>query len=67
MSNVLNSPEIVRDDTRERVKQAIAELGYRPHAAARRLRTRRSSTIGIHLDPYSGGISGVCSTGSCTP
>ena len=23
------------------------------------LRTRRSSTIGIHLDPYSGGISGV--------
>ena len=26
---------------------------------ARRLRTRRSSTIGIHLDPYLGGISGV--------
>ena len=46
-------------ETRERVQRAIAELAYRPHAAARRLRTRRSSTIGIHLDPYSGGISGV--------
>ena len=59
VSNVLNSPHIVRDQTRERVQRAIADLAYRPHAAARRLRTRRSSTIGIHLDPYSGGISGV--------
>ena len=59
VSNVLNSPGIVRDETRERVQQAIADLAYRPHAAARRLRTRRSSTIGVHLDPYSGGISGV--------
>ncbi|MBM3715253.1 MAG: LacI family transcriptional regulator [Actinobacteria bacterium] len=59
VSNVVNSPDIVREATRMRVEQAIADLGYRPHAAARRLRTRRSSTIGIHLDPYAGGISGV--------
>lgn len=59
VSNVLNTPDIVRQETRERVRRAIADLGYRPHAAARRLRTRRSSTIGIHLDPYAGGISGV--------
>lgn len=59
VSNVLNAPDIVREATRERVRQAITELAYRPHAAARRLRTRRSSTIGIHLDPYLGGISGV--------
>ncbi|SIT70516.1 LacI family DNA-binding transcriptional regulator [Microbacterium sp. RU33B] len=59
VSNVLNSPDIVREETRERVQRAISELAYRPHAAARRLRTRRSSTIGIHLDPYLGGISGV--------
>lgn len=59
VSNVLNSPEIVRGGTRERVHSAIAALGYHPHAAARRLRTRRSSTIGIHLDPYAGGVSGV--------
>lgn len=59
VSNVLNTPEIVRDETRHRVEAAIAGLGYRPHMAARRLRTRRSSTIGIHLDSYAGGISGV--------
>lgn len=59
VSNALNSPEIVRPATRERVQRAIAELGYRPHAAARRLRTRRSSTLGVRLDPYSGGVSGV--------
>ncbi len=59
VSNVINTPGIVRASTRERVEAAIAELGYRPHMAARRLRTRRSSTIGIHLDPYAGGIAGV--------
>lgn len=59
VSNVLNAPHIVRPSTRDRVSAVIADLGYRPHAAARRLRTRRSSTIGIHLDPYAGGISGV--------
>ncbi len=59
VSNVLNSPGIVRDQTRERVQDAITRLSYSPHASARRLRTRRSSTLGIHLDPYAGGISGV--------
>ncbi|NYE19678.1 LacI family DNA-binding transcriptional regulator [Microbacterium immunditiarum] len=59
VSNVINTPDIVRAETRDRVRRAIETLGYRPHAAARRLRTRRSSTIGIHLDPYAGGISGV--------
>jgi DNA-binding LacI/PurR family transcriptional regulator len=59
VSNVLNTPDIVRPATRERVITAIHELGYRRHAAARQLRLRRSSTIGIRLDPYLGGISGV--------
>lgn len=59
VSNVLNTPAIVRESTRTRVEDAIRVLGYAPHASARRLRTRRSSTIGVHLDPYAGGISGV--------
>jgi len=59
VSNVLNSPSIVRSGTRQRVEAAIRELGYTPSMAARRLRTNRSETIGIHLDPYAGGISGV--------
>jgi DNA-binding LacI/PurR family transcriptional regulator len=58
VSNVLNSPDIVKQDTRVRVEDAIATLGYRVHASARRLRTRQSSTIGIRLDPISNGISG---------
>ena len=58
VSNVLNSPDIVRPETRERVQQAIGELGYRPHASARRLRAGTSSTIGIRLDPVSNGVSG---------
>ena len=58
VSNVINSPDIVKPETRERVQEAIARLGYRPHASARRLRTRRSSTIGIRLDPMANGISG---------
>ena len=59
VSNVLNSPGIVRPETRERVEAAIRSLGYRPHASARRLRTQKSSTIGIRLDPLTrDGISG---------
>lgn len=58
VSNVLNAPELVRTSTREKVEAAIAELGYRPHASARRLRTRKSSTLGIRLDPMTNGISG---------
>jgi DNA-binding LacI/PurR family transcriptional regulator len=58
VSNVLNSPGIVRPETLRRVQAAIDDLGYRPHASARRLRTRKSSTIGVRLDPMTNGISG---------
>ncbi|MFF1632769.1 LacI family DNA-binding transcriptional regulator [Leifsonia sp. NPDC058248] len=59
VSNVLNSPGVVRPETRKRVEDAITDLGYRPHASARRLRTQKSSTIGIRLDPITtDGISG---------
>ena len=59
VSNVLNAPSMVRPATREKVEAAIAGLGYRPHASARRLRTQKSSTIGIRLDPLAAdGISG---------
>jgi DNA-binding LacI/PurR family transcriptional regulator len=58
VSNVLNSPDVVKPETRARVESAIADLGYRTHASARRLRTRRSSTIGIRLDSITNGISG---------
>ena len=59
VSNVLNSPAVVREATRERVESAILRLGYRPHASARRLRTRKSGTIGMRIDPWRDGISGA--------
>lgn len=59
VSNAINSPSIVKPATLERVNRAIAELGYRPHASARRLRTHKSSTIGVRLDPALNGISGA--------
>ena len=58
VSNVLNTPAIVKPATRLRVEEAIAQLGYRRNASARRLRTQKSSTIGIRLDPMVNGISG---------
>lgn len=58
VSNVLNSPEIVRPATRERVLRAIADLDYRPNVVARQLRTRRSSVLGLRMPPAADGISG---------
>ena len=51
VSNVLNRPDIVSPDRRERVEAAIAELGYVRNDAARQLKMGRSSTVGaIVLD-----------------
>src|SRR5690606_39102693 len=47
VSRVVNDSPRVDPQTRRRVEQAMAELGYRPHRAARALRTGRSQTIGL--------------------
>lgn len=47
VSRVLNNHPNVSAKTRERVEQAITELGYRRNIAARSLVTRRSQTIGV--------------------
>lgn len=47
VSRVVNDSPRVDPVTRERVEKAMAELGYRPHRAARALRTGRSQTIGL--------------------
>jgi DNA-binding LacI/PurR family transcriptional regulator len=53
VSRVLNDSEALRPATRERVRAAIEELGYRPNPAARALVTSRSKTIGV-ISPQSG-------------
>lgn len=47
VSRVINGQNNLRPETRERVLQAIRQLGYRPNTAARALVTRRSATIGV--------------------
>ena len=47
VSRVVNGQDNLRPATRERVEQAIRQLGYRPNTAARALVTRRSGTIGV--------------------
>lgn len=47
VSRVVNGSPRVDPETRARIEAAMAELGYRPHRAARALRTGRSQTIGL--------------------
>lgn len=47
VSRVVNDSPRVDPATRARVERAMAELGYRPHRAARALRTGRTQTIGL--------------------
>lgn len=47
VSRVLNDHPNVRPGTRDRVLAAIAELAYRPNAAARTLVTRRTRMLGV--------------------
>ncbi|AUH43346.1 LacI family DNA-binding transcriptional regulator [Streptomyces sp. CMB-StM0423] len=47
VSNVVRGAARVAEPTRERVLRAIDELGYRPHASARHLRTGRSGVIAL--------------------
>ncbi len=47
VSRVLNNPEKVKQETRERVLRVINELGYRPNAIARGLASRKTTTVGV--------------------
>jgi LacI family transcriptional regulator len=47
VSHVINETRFVEEETRQRVLQAIEELGYRPSAVARSLTTNRTQTIGV--------------------
>src|SRR5258706_4546088 len=59
VSNVLNAPDLVRDETRLRVQTAIEQLGYRTNLAARQMRTGRSRLIAARIDPVRNGIEGT--------
>ncbi len=49
VSRVINNSGYIHPSTRERVEQAIAELGYVPNALARSLRFKQTKTLGLIL------------------
>ena len=53
VSRVLNGSSRVAPDTRQRVQQAIDDLGYIPNALARGLLTGRTRTVGLLVDDIS--------------
>ena len=50
VSNVLNFPERVKPETTKKVLAAIEKLNYTPHLSARRLRSKKSSSIAVRVD-----------------
>jgi len=59
VSNVLNQPELVRTETRDRVLQSIQELGYTVNVRARLLRQQRTGTLGIRVRQFDDDRPGV--------
>lgn len=47
VSRVLNNVDVVNEDTKKKVQEAIKKLNYRPNIVARSLKTQRTKTIGI--------------------
>ncbi len=69
VSRVLNNTVPVDEEAAQRVREAVAQLNYTPHSAARMLASRRTNTIGLLLldiggdfyTPMLRGIEAVCS------
>ncbi|MFZ5809906.1 MAG: LacI family DNA-binding transcriptional regulator [Chloroflexota bacterium] len=47
VSHVLNQTRFVNEHTRQKVLQAVEELGYRPSSIARSLVSKRTKTVGL--------------------
>lgn len=54
VSRVLNTPELVKPDTADRVRSAIRRLNYRPNPFAKGLTTRRSRLLGLSVPELHG-------------
>jgi LacI family transcriptional regulator len=53
VSRVLNDVDVVNEETKKKVQDAIKKLGYRPNIVARSLKTQKSRTIGIIIPDIS--------------
>jgi DNA-binding LacI/PurR family transcriptional regulator len=54
VSRVINHDDrlVIKEETRNRVLEAIADLRYHPNAAARSLRTAKSGTLGLLIPDF---------------
>lgn len=53
VSRVLNNIDVVNEETKKKVVDAIKKLGYRPNIVARSLKTQKTRTIGIVIPDIS--------------
>lgn len=58
VSRVINGLEIVREETRLKVEEAIDKLGYKPNAIAQGLALQKSTTIALLVPEASFGYTG---------
>lgn len=56
VSNVLNAPQVVAPETRQRVSSVIDQLGYHPNRAARGLQKQRTFFFGYRMPPETDGF-----------
>ncbi|MEK6541443.1 MAG: LacI family DNA-binding transcriptional regulator [Pseudomonadota bacterium] len=54
VSRVLNGLDVVAEATRDKILQAVEQLDYVPHSAARAMATRQTTTIGVLLPDLHG-------------
>lgn len=50
VSNALNAPDRVAPATRDRILEAVRQLGYRPNRSAQALRNQRSRLVGVKVE-----------------
>lgn len=65
VSRVINGSNVVKDDTKKRVEEAITKLGYRPNAIAQGLALSRTTTVGLILPSTSVSFFGRVINGLC--
>ena len=65
VSRVINGSSVVKQDTKNRVEEAIKKLGYRPNAIAQGLALSKTTTVGLIVPSTSISFSGRMINGLC--